>query len=310
MSLIRILVCLTIILGLGNVALADMQILSATPSQTDRFSGSGSFAFSQFDFSGVGNTSNGTGVTGTTPGTDGTFDAAGIGTGQWGTLIAPGYFLTAAHDAPAVGSSLNFYANPSASNGFSAQIIVTDQVVSETQLTFVNTSGQTVASDLMLGKLATPATGVTFYSIAQDNQSALTNQEIITVGRPYRVGTNSITGFLQDVVVPSGNQGDSLFYTFSNTSTNPFENFLIGGDSGGPGFVIGPNGQLQIVGINWWNGTVNLGAGDVPASGDTYVPEYLAEINQLMGVPEPSSLILSAVGGLGLVAFLRRRRRA
>src|SRR5450755_3209857 len=98
MSLIRISVCLTIILGLGNVALADMQILSATPSQTDRFSGSGNFAFSQFDFSGVGNTSNGTGTTGTTPGTDGTFDAAGIGTGQWGTLIAPGYFLTAAHD--------------------------------------------------------------------------------------------------------------------------------------------------------------------------------------------------------------------
>jgi hypothetical protein len=308
MSLIRISVCLTIILGLGNVALADMQILSATPSQTDRFSGSGNFAFSQFDFSGVGNTSNGTGVTGTTAGTDGTFDAAGIGTGQWGTLIAPGYFLTAAHDAPAVGSSLNFYANPSASNGFSAQIIVTDQVVSETQLTFVNGSGQTVNSDLMLGKLAAPATGVTFYSIAPDDQSALTNQEIITVGRPYRVGTNTIAGVM-NVTVPGASQGDSVFYTFSNTSTNPFENFLIAGDSGGPGFVIGPNGQLEIVGINWWNGSVNFGAGDVAASGDTYVPEYLAEINQLMGVPEPSSLILSAVGGLGLVAFLRRRRR-
>jgi hypothetical protein len=177
MSLIRISVCLTIILGLGNVALADMQILSATPSQTDRFSGSGNFAFSQFDFSGVGNTSNGTGTTGTTPGTDGTFDAAGIGTGQWGTLIAPGYFLTAAHDRPAVGSNLNFYANPSASNGFSAQVIVTDQVVSETQLTFVNTSGQTVASDLMLGKLATPATGVTFYSIDHHRRPAVPRRD-------------------------------------------------------------------------------------------------------------------------------------
>jgi hypothetical protein len=304
MSLIRNSVCLTIILGLGNGALADMQILSAPPSQTDLFSGSGNFAFSQFDFSGVGNTSNGTGTTGTS----GNFDAAGIGTGQWGTLIAPGYFLAAAHDAPAVGSSLNFYANPSASNGNSAQIIVTDQVVSETQLTFVNGSGQTVASDLMLGKLAAPATGVTFYSIAPDNQSALFGQEIVTVGRPYRVGTNTIAGVM-NVTVPGASQGASVFYTFSNTSTNSFENFLIGGDSGGPGFVIGPNGQLEIVGINWWNGTVSTLNGDIPASGDTYVPQYIDEINQLMGVPEPSSLILSAVGGLGLVAFLRRRRR-
>jgi hypothetical protein len=305
MSLIRILVCLTIILGLGNVALADMQILSAPPAQTDLFSGSGSFAFSQFDFSGVGNTSNGTGTTGTS----GNFDAAGIGTGQWGTLIAPGYFLTAAHDAPAVGTSLNFYANPSASNGNSAQIIVTDQVVSETQLTFVNGSGQTVASDLMLGKLAAPATGVTFYSIAPDNQAALTGQEIITVGRPYRVGTNTIAGFM-NVEVTGASQGISVSYNFSSTSTNPFENFLIGGDSGGPGFVVGPNGQLEIVGINWWNRFESPPNGNVPMdSGDTYVPAYIDEINQLMGVPEPSSLILSAVGGLGLVAFLRRRRR-
>src|ERR1700733_1358200 len=113
MSLFRLSACLPILLllGLGSVVRADMQILSATPAQTDLFSGSGSFAFSQFDFSGVGNTSNGTGVSGTTPGSDGTFDAAGIGTGQWGTLIAPGYFLTAAHDRPQIGSSLNFYAN-------------------------------------------------------------------------------------------------------------------------------------------------------------------------------------------------------
>jgi hypothetical protein len=309
MSLFRLSACLTILLGLGSVARGDMQILSATPSQTDLFSGSGTFAFSQFNFSGVGNTSGGTGVSGTTPGSDGTNDAAGIGTGQWGTLIAPGYFLTAAHDAPGVGSSLNFYATPSASNGFSAQVIVTDQVVSETQLTFVNSSGQTVASDLMLGKLATPTTGVTFYSIAPDNQSALFGQEIITVGRPYRVGSNTIAGFGQDITVPNASQGDTVAYAFSTTSTNPFENYLIAGDSGGPGFVVGPNGQLELVGINWWNGTANFGNGEVMASGDTYVPEYLAEINQLMGVPEPSSLILSAVGGLGLVAFLRRRRQ-
>jgi hypothetical protein len=305
MSLFRFTACVSIFLGLGSVALGDMQILSAPPSQTDRFSGSGNFAFSQYDFSGVGNTSSGTGVSGTS----GNFDAAGIGTGQWGTLISPTYFLTANHDAPPVGSSLNFYANPSAANGYSAQIIVTDQVVSETQLTFVNGSGQTVASDLELGRLAAPATGVTYYSIAADNQAALTGAQIITVGRPYRVGTNTIGGVLSDVTVPGASQGDSLFYTYSTSSTNPFENYLISGDSGGPGFVVGPNGQLQIVGINWWNGTVNFGSGDVQASGDTYVPEYAAEINAIIGVPEPSSLILSAVGGLGLITFLRRRRR-
>jgi hypothetical protein len=309
MSLFRFTACVSIFLGLGSVALGDMQILSAPPSQTDRFSGSGNFAFSQYDFSGVGNTSSGTGVTGTTAGTDGTFDAAQIGTGQWATLISPLYFLTANHDAPAVGSSLHFYANPSAANGYSAQVIVTDQVVSETQLTFVNGSGQTVASDLSLGRLAAPATGVTYYSIAADDQGALTGAQIVTVGRPYRVGTNTIGGVLSDISVPGASQGDSLFYTYSNSSSNPFENYLIAGDSGGPGFVVGPNGQLQIVGINWWNGTVNFGNGDLQASGDTYVPEYAAEINAIIGVPEPSSLILSAVGGLGLITFLRRRRQ-
>jgi hypothetical protein len=304
MSKLRLLLCLPVLISAGRVALADMQILSAPASQTDRFSGSGSFAFSQYDFSGVGNFTNGTGVTGTSPGSDGTYDAAGIGTGPWGTLISPTYFLTAAHDAPAVGTNLNFYGN-----GTSATIVVSDQIIKETQLTFVDGNGAVQKSDLVLGQLAQPATGVTYYSIAADDQAALTRSEIVTVGRPYRVGTSTIAGLLK-VTVPGANQGDSIYYTYPSNPSNPFNNYLINGDSGGPAFVHGPGNQLQLVGINWWNGTVPVGTGNsMPASGDSYVPEYAAEIQQLMSVPEPSSLVLTAVGALGLAAACRLRLR-
>ena len=72
------------------------------------------------------------------------------------------------------------------------------------------------------------------------------------------------------------------------------------------------NGSLALLGPHYFTGTLGDGT---PASGDSFVPNYVSQINNLMGdesltlVPEPSTLLLLGAGLLA-VGLRRRRRRA
>ena len=92
---------------------------------------------------------------------------------------------------------------------------------------------------------------------------------------------------------------------------------LNGGDSGGPSFVV-VGGQLALVGIHWFKYSGDTDPNSEPTgSGDTYVSRYITEIDALMkpsgeqltvvAVPEPSAILLLAIGLPGVGLILRRR---
>lgn len=242
--------------------------LPADPSRTDEYAG-GNFWGNGLNLTGVGNT------------------AGTAGTGQWGTLISPSFFVTASHYPPS--GSLTF------TNA--AGVSYTFAIASETS--------RIAGTDLMLGMLATPvpaSDGITPYSIAPPLTAANLGQPIFSMGVPYRFGENVISGLSSDV------QGATVQYTFTGLATAlPYESYLVAGDSGGPSFVSDTHGNLALVGTHWFDsGPVAPGA----VSGDTDVTQLFAQIDAAMaatgsseratlfapGVPEPSSLALAGVG--------------
>jgi hypothetical protein len=97
----------------------------------------------------------------------------------------------------------------------------------------------------------------------------------------------------------------------------PDEAHFNAGDSGGPTFIL-VGGQLQLLGGNMFiqsygdpgEPPLPPGVADpVEYSGSTYLPAYVAQINALIAVPEPSSLALCGLIGAGAVARLVRARR-
>jgi hypothetical protein len=85
------------------------------------------------------------------------------------------------------------------------------------------------------------------------------------------------------------------------------EGSVIGGDSGGPLFQMGPDGKWYIVGITS-SGSDTMGRfGSIAYS--TRVQSYAAFINAALGVPAPSTLLLLIAGLVGLAGVSRRRHR-
>jgi hypothetical protein len=306
---IRFMACAAMCL-MARGASADMLIAggSAFFNQSDRFYGGTNpppdFAFSQFNFSAVGNAH----------GTD--------GSSFWGTLISPNFILTANHSGgqPPTGTTFTFS--------------TTDSRTGPT-VSFTAGPGMEVGNtDLFLMELtkSTAGSGLVPYAIAADDESSLVGAKTYGVGRPWRIGTNNIDGFATagvDFTSPSPPEGGRTFlydYNNSNPTGNPFENELQSGDSGGPTFVANGN-QLLLVGIHWFN----FNPGDASytpfgGSGDSFVPANIAMIEATMklidptttdtltvipfSVPEPSALALTAVGLLGLFARRLRSLRA
>lgn len=84
------------------------------------------------------------------------------------------------------------------------------------------------------------------------------------------------------------------------------------GDSGGPAFVTGPNSELLIYGINTQG--FNTTSGNFPlygsVGGGQIVSAYQSFIDGIVPIPEPGSLGLAAVTGIGLLGRrLRISRR-
>ncbi len=267
----------------------------ATADQYDRFNNSAAFIGNPYDWSGVGRTT----------------------TGKWGTLISPSFVISATHFAPEFGTSIRFYTGNDPLGGFVDRTIGAS--VALTQLGFPG------SSDLVLTQLNTPVTGVASYAIAAPTSPAsLVGQQLYVWGQAdtvpvqtsMRLGTNQVFN-----VIPALNDGTSVGSVFVydyNTATSPDEARLVSGDSGGPSFLVGPNGPA-IVGIHWFNTEpADMLTGSLQGSGDTLVSSFVTELNNAMSatgsservrvvaVPEPSSLALLL---MGLGAVVRRRRR-
>jgi hypothetical protein len=283
---------------------ADLKILNFDPARNDRFNGSSSFIANGFDLSGVGK------QVGSASAYVNNSDGA-----RWATLISPSFALTANHFSPGVGDTITFVSGNSVGGAS-----VTDTVASAVNILGPN-------SDLQLIRLTTAVTtpGINFFPIVADNQAALSGAPMFVYGQSNRVGTNNIDpgSFQFFPNVGGSNPGVGYTYTFDPNSPNPNEAELQAADSGGPSFVT-VNGVLALVGTHWFNFTgTDANGNPIEGSGDTYVPNYINDINAAMAaqgsservtvvsaVPEPASILLIAVGVPGVMSLMRRRKRA
>lgn len=288
--------------SVANCAAAALTVLGYTPAtagQYDRFNNDPSFIGSAFDWSGVGRTAG----------------------GRWGVLISPSFVLSAAHFPPGLGDAIRFYSTNDPTGTYVERTIAANSIITD--------SGIGVGSDLLLTRLSAPVTGIATYAIGNPTAN-LVGEELFVWGQDNnanaflntRLGRNEVTQ-----VIPAfsdaglgASKGDIFVYDYNTTSgLGPDEAKLATFDSGGPSFIVGPDGNLALVGTHWFNYNPDpLVPGSLGGSGDTLVTSFITELNAAMAatgslervtvaVPEPSCLSL-VVAGLSLVCFGRRAR--
>ncbi len=245
------------------------------------------------------------------------FDASGVGRGadRWATMISEHYFITANHHHAADGATIRFYHSNDPTGAFE------DHTIDSGQQVFLNPAVPASGTDLWIGKLATaPTTDVARYSVIDlGPNSAYYNEEIYTFGKDFgsastsqALGRNTIDPGSISSRSDGSNTTLSYLYDFDDPGgVGADESFLQGGDSGGPSFIA-VGSQLGLVGIHWFNNS------SPDFSGDSFVPGYINQINDLLAVggeslsvivPEPASLAL-LLTTLGCLTMRRTRRLA
>lgn len=224
------------------------------------------------------------------------YDWSGVGRNwRWATMISPSYFVTAAHYHQGDGTSLCFY---------------TTNDPGETPEQRTVESGQRIAgSDLWLGRLTAPVSAnVEFYPIlALPDHSDYDDLEIYTFGlsvhrfsatpTTVRLGRNNLDpGSIAPATEgepPNEITGESFLFDFDDPGgVGDDESYLQPGDSGGPSFTI-YNGYPALVGVHWfiWEEEDDP---EIYGSGDTFVPEYVADLNAAM-VGQQATLLSSTL---------------
>lgn len=279
------------LLALPSLASA-VQISNYTPQQHGRFYTGVDKAFiaDGYDLSGVGRTTG----------------------GAWITMISPTYFLAAVHTGPT--GSVTF--QPTNVQG------VGELGTIDSTFGHILKDPDNSDSDLYLGRLTSAVSGsIAKYSIPMlGPDSAYLGQQMFVYGRGNggfqdsdRVGTNMIDelGFVEVGESPNTIDGYSITSYYQSNIAN--DTVLQGGDSGAPNFLV-VNGQLSLVGVNWFTGYVEENPEQL-LSGGSFVPFYGEQVQSLMAtdsedgelptfVPEPASLALAA---MGLIALVRHR---
>lgn len=273
----------------------------ATAGMYDRFNSDPSFIGGAFDWSGVGRT---------------------VG-GRWGVLISPSFVLSAAHYPPAPNDIIRFHTD----NDPLGTVVSSSIGPMGSSYTITDTSIG-VGSDLLLTHLSTPVLGIATYAIGNPAKS-LVGEDLFVWGQSdkldqtlnMRLGRNEVTEVATAFSDPKlAGTGDVFAYDYNTTSgLGADEAKVASGDSGGPSFVVGADGQLALVGIHWFNYDPDPKIpGSLGGSGDTLVTSLIDELNAKMAstgsmervtvaVPEPSALGLCMVG-LTMVCIRRRRR--
>lgn len=233
------------------------------------------------------------------------------------TLISPEHFLTAAHVAPTIGSSVSFLGTDG--------LVRTYTVASVSTLQY---NGQN--TDLTLGRLTAPVVTdfITFYGGLFLGNTAADYQDmpVTLYGANGRVGTNTIDDVGNLDMLPFGGGNGTIDSVVSITDYDPVtgEAQGQGGDSGSPTFVRIAGNQLALFGIHSSVATVESAQLTI----DT-LPVFTAynQINNAMiadgyedgwgvytggvvspsTIPEPSSAAL-LLGATALVFGTTRRR--
>ena len=277
------------------------------------------------------------------------FDWSGVGRssdGRWATMIGPRNFLSANHFKPGNGSTITYFIRDFGTGAISTA-------------TATVTGGQRIGTtDLWVGEIDSQPVGVTWYDIFSGSPPAdyapkgnldlnstlprldLNPDEVteilFVVGRSglsgtnsFRVGLNSTTQYseIQQFNFGSGssNIGDAAIMEFDEESVSfsnftDYEAFFESGDSGAPTLYApgtntdtingsGAPSELLVFGIH---------AGRVPAAGlpedndimvDTLPGQYLTEIDALLvPIPEPRfyGILLTGICLLSLFFCYRR----
>ncbi len=306
LSLATVNIALVFLLSAGSVrpaaaALTVNGYTAATAGKYDRFDSDPRFIGSAYDWSGVGRTAG----------------------GYWGVLISPSFILSAVHHPPVDNEEIRFYASNNPADGYQSRTIgLKAPPIVDTSIG--------VGSDLLLTRLSAPVTGIATYAIGNPADS-LVGEELFVWGQsnkadPFlntRLGRNEVTEVARAFSAPAlgASTGDVFVYDYNPTGSGlgADEAKIEVGDSGGPSFVVGPDGTLALVGIHWFNAAPDPAIpGSLGFSGDTLVTSFIDELNTAMSnmgssehvtvaVPEPSALGLCVVG-FSAVCFRRRSR--
>ncbi|HVU23832.1 MAG TPA: trypsin-like serine protease [Opitutus sp.] len=243
------------------------------------------------------------------------YDLSGIGwedTGHFGvTLISSQYALTAAHVAPAPGSTLDFVN----ADGALKQYTVDTSYV----LTHPNSQN----TDLVLVRLTQPIAAsdhVTSYpTLLLPTIGSYIGAPVAAFGAGQRAGTNIISDAGAADLLPfgsgNGTADDYLFVTDYDAVTGDTQ--AQSGDSGSPTFTV-VNGSLVLLGTHSAIST----SGSPAHTYDVLAPAYYTEINQYLqldsqswsayvvsAIPEPAATATFA-GLVALGSWWARRRRS
>lgn len=148
--------------------------------------------------------------------------------------------------------------------------------------------------------------GTNLLSITADQDATLLNHPSLFNGNASIASTYLVSDFDDPPGQPQGSDLNNAY--FDALDPLVMESSTAPGDSGGPVFVDFGNGY-EVVGINTWidgyfDGTDNASYGDIFAA--LRVSPYIPWINEVTGVPEPSSTAV-LVFAIGALATRRRR---
>lgn len=243
------------------------------------------------------------------------YDLSGVAIandGKWVTMISENVFISANHFSPANGTSVTFYGSNDPSGVSVNRTIQSSQRIG--------------TSDLRIGTLNAGLGGsFGFYDFAtQDTTTGTGGGPSSFNGSPYQnadayifgrsgtafvtsqdiaVGRNKLDTFVgpQDIAGTTDVSYASAVNTTGDSNYVQYEAKLQFGDSGGPMMVDTGNGELTVVGINWWIGSINT----TEYNGFSYVGNYDAEIQGFIDAnPVPEVRSYSLFLGLGALLWI------
>lgn len=219
--------------------------------------------------------------------------------GNWVTMISPTRFISAFHAAPAIGGDVVFHEDNNPNGNTVVRTISSVNQIGNTDLV-VGTLYSPVCSTIAHYNLATSQT-----TEASFTGSAYFNQAAFTVGvnntgsgtTQFRLGRNALEGFVEDSTINSGTGDAVIFLNDQNSpgSLGDDESQLQPGDSGAPLFITDANGNLVLVGINWFIASLITGQ---EISAASFVPSYAELIQALLPTTELEAYFTTPVASI------------